>query len=323
MQIHFSTDEAPPEERLGFWRERFGRLAYVFTPGEGPDDAFRAQARGAVAGGFALLEVETSLERRRRTEADSALDKTDAVLVRRFRRPAVWRAGPRSAPVDLTFEPGDICVSAGEWPFEEVSPGGAAFLILIVPREALSPLIPGGRILRPFKLAAGAPLGSLLGAALEAARAQTPLLPDTLTEAVLRHLCGLLALACSASAEDSEQPPDSARSAQLAAVKRHVEANLTNPDLSPAGVAAACGVSLRQLHRLFEPSGTSFARYVLRQRLIRCRDAIAGAMGTGRSVIDVAYGWGFNSMATFYRAFAGEFGAAPAALRETAPGGRL
>jgi transcriptional regulator GlxA family with amidase domain len=53
----------------------------------------------------------------------------------------------------------------------------------------------------------------------------------------------------------------------------------------------------------------------LRQRLLRCRDTISGATGTGRSVVDIAFGWGFNSMATFYRAFANEFGSPPALLR--------
>jgi transcriptional regulator GlxA family with amidase domain len=77
---------------------------------------------------------------------------------------------------------------------------------------------------------------------------------------------------------------------------------------------------VRQLHRLFEPSGSSFARYVLRQRLLQCRDTIAGATGTGRSVVDIAFGWGFNSMATFYRAFASEFGGAPALLRAASRG---
>jgi AraC-like DNA-binding protein len=40
----------------------------------------------------------------------------------------------------------------------------------------------------------------------------------------------------------------------------------------------------------------------------------------GRSVVDIAFGWGFNSMATFYRAFANEFGAAPVAFREALQG---
>ena len=150
---------------------------------------------------------------------------------------------------------------------------------------------------------------------MDAAKAQAPLLPDELGEAVLRNLCGLVALSCGASDEGDERGRDSLRSAQLTAVKRHVDLHLADPGLTPASAAAALGISLRQLHRLFEPSGSSFARYVLRQRLLKCRDTIAGATGTGRSVVDIAFGWGFNSMATFYRAFASEFGGAPAVLR--------
>ncbi len=318
MQVHFSTDEVAPEKRLDFWREQCRRHVLAFTPGEVLDGAlFRGEARGAAAGRFALLNIETNLERCRRTASDADRDRSDAFLVRRFRRPAVWRTAPQSAPTELAFEPGDFCVAASDCLFEEIAPGGAAFLVLVVPRAALSPLIPGGRLSGSFRLAACAPLGSLLGAGLDAASAQRRMLPDVLIEAVLRNLCGLVALVCAASAEDAESGRHSPRASQLAAAKRHIDGNLADPDLTPSSVAAAVGVSLRQLHRLFEPTGTSFARYVLRQRLIRCRDAIAGATGTGRSVLDIAFGWGFSSMATFYRAFASEFGGAPAALRQT------
>jgi transcriptional regulator GlxA family with amidase domain len=159
------------------------------------------------------------------------------------------------------------------------------------------------------------PLGSLLGAALDAAKQQAPLLADELGEAVLRNLCGLVTLASGASDEGAEWGRDSLRSAQLAAVKRHVDLHLGDPGLTPSSAAAALGISTRQLHRLFEPSGSTFARYVLRQRLLRCRDTVAGATGTDRSVVDIAFGWGFNSMATFYRAFVSEFGNSPAMMR--------
>jgi transcriptional regulator GlxA family with amidase domain len=139
---------------------------------------------------------------------------------------------------------------------------------------------------------------------------------------VLRNLCGLVALSCGASDEIADHTRGTLHAARLAAVKRYVDQHLADPTLTPASVAAAVGVSVRQLHRLFEPNNISFARYVSRQRLLRCRDAIGGATGSGRSVVDIAFGWGFNSMATFYRAFASEFGGPPATLR-AAPAGRV
>ena len=316
MRMHFSTDDLPPRDRVSFWCDYFAKQAHSITPGEIPEPgAFRAEAGGQVAGEFALLDIESGLERVRRTAADVARDKTEAFFIRQFRRPLIWRAAPRSTPVDLIHEPGDFCVSSTEWQFDAESNGRASFEMLVIPQAALSPLLARGRLACPFRLPGASPLGSLLGAAMNAAKAQAPLLPDELGEAVLRNLCGLVALACGASDQGTEQERNSLRSAQLAAVKRYVDLHLADPGLTPASTAAALGTSVRQLHRLFEPSGNSFARYVLRQRLLGCRDTIAGATGTGRSVIDIAFGWGFNSMATFYRAFVSEFGSPPAVLR--------
>jgi AraC-like DNA-binding protein len=331
MQIRFSTDDLPPQDRVTFWCDYFAKQVHSFTPREIPDaGAFRAEASGSVAGEFALLYIKSGLERIQRTSADVAKDKTETFFVRRFHQPAIWKVAPGSIPVDLIHEPGDFCVSSAEWRFDAESKGPASFDMLVIPQAALSPLLAGGRLARPFRLPGASPLGSLLDAAMDAAKVQAPLLADELGEAVLRNLCGLVALACGASDEGTEPARDSLRSAQLAAVKRHVDLHLADPSLTPASVAAAVGISVRQLHRLFEPGRSTFSRHVLRQRLLRCRDTIAAATGTGRSVVDVAFGWGFNSMATFYRAFASEFGSSPAVLRGTVaqrrvsdPGGRV
>ena len=69
------------------------------------------------------------------------------------------------------------------------------------------------------------------------------------------------------------------------------------------------------------PLGTGVCRsradqqYVTQRRLSQCRAALASPTGADRSVADIAFGWGFNSLATFYRAFEREFGLSPTALR--------
>jgi AraC-like DNA-binding protein len=318
MALHWSTDEIPPRDRIAFWCDFFAQQAHRFTPCDIPDPAtFRAAARGECGSGLALLEIESGLLNIRRTAADIARDTEDAFFVRRYRRPLVWKAGPRSTKVDLQHEAGDFCVSATEWEFEADATEPVAFALLVLPQPVLSPLLAGGRLTRPLRVPANSSVGLLLGTALDAASAQLPLLPPALATAVLRNLAGLVALACGASDEGQNVGQGSVHAARLDAIKRHVEGNLADPALSPASAAVALGISLRQLHLLFEPTGTTFGQYVLRQRLLKCRDAIAGATGTSRKVADIAFGWGFNSMATFYRAFAAEFGTAPSALRTT------
>jgi AraC-like DNA-binding protein len=128
----------------------------------------------------------------------------------------------------------------------------------------------------------------------------------------------LVALACGASDEGQWNGRASLRAARLEAAKRHIGRHLAEPGLTPASTAAALGVSVRHLHLLFEPTGISFAQYVVRRRLLQCRAALASPTTTKRSVADIAFGWGFNSLATFYRAFEREFGMPPTALRPTA-----
>jgi AraC-like DNA-binding protein len=96
---------------------------------------------------------------------------------------------------------------------------------------------------------------------------------------------------------------------------RSTPSSKSSASLTPANTAASLGISVRHLHLLFEPTGISFAQHVVRRRLLQCRAALMSQVGAGRSVADIAFGWGFNSLATFYRAFEREFGLPPTALR--------
>ena len=207
MQVHVSTDHIAPRDRVRFWCDYFADKAHSITPGEVPDvDAFRAEASGSIAGEFALLDIKSGLERVQRTATDIAKDKIEAVFVRRFRGPVTWRAAPRGAAIDLIHEPGDFCVSSTEWQFDEVSKGPAWFRHPNRPADRALAASDWRPIAAPFSAARR--LAAWLAArrgGTDAAKVQAPLLPDELAEAVLRNLCGLVALTCGASNESTEQ----------------------------------------------------------------------------------------------------------------------
>ena len=224
--------------------------------------------------------------------------------------------------VEARLGPGDFCISSTGWPFESLMKDGISANGLVIPNEVLSPLLARGRLAGPVAVPAGSPLCKLLGVAFDAASAQLPLLSPELGDAVLQNLCGLVALACGASEEGRWSGRGSLRTARLEAAKRYIDEHLAEPQLTPGSAAAALGISVRHLHLLFEPTGTSFAQYVAQRRLFQCRDTLTSPTGASRSVADIAFGWGFNSLATFYRAFQREFGIPPAALRSVAAFGQ-
>jgi AraC-like DNA-binding protein len=324
MREHFSTDEVPPRDRAQFGLDLLAEKMARLTPGGRPDLAmFRAEIDVSIVGWFTTFHFETSHLNWRRTPADLRVCDSNKFSLLRAPRERTYVAGPmRSNNVEIRLGAGDFCVSSNRWPYqswekESFSVGG-----LLIPHGFLSPLLAGGRLTRPVPVPAGSPLGSLLGAAFDAAITEVPALSPELGDAVLQNLCGLVALACGASEEGRWSGRESLRAARFEAAKRYIEQHLAEPGLTPASTAAALGISLRHLHLLFEPSGTSFAQYVARRRLLQCHAALASPIGVARSVADIAFGWGFNSLATFYRAFEREFGLPPAALRACAAAGQ-
>ncbi len=101
----------------------------------------------------------------------------------------------------------------------------------------------------------------------------------------------------------------------LRAIKRLIDDRLHESNLSPARVAAEIGVSSRQLHKYFARSGTTFGRYVTRQRLERVHSELQSVPSRTASISTLAFRWGFEDLSTFNRAFRREYGYPPRSLR--------
>ncbi|MEJ0069033.1 MAG: hypothetical protein WDO24_10225 [Pseudomonadota bacterium] len=84
------------------------------------------------------------------------------------------------------------------------------------------------------------------------------------------------------------------RDARWRAVCAAIEAELANPDLSVATIAAGQSLSARTVHKLFAAHGTSFGRHLLARRLERCRCDIEDPRQAGRGITEICFRWGFN-----------------------------
>ena len=99
----------------------------------------------------------------------------------------------------------------------------------------------------------------------------------------------------------------------LSLARRLITRHLSNAALSPAFVAELLGISVRHLYALFEATGTSFAQTVTAQRIGESRRLLKEA--PERSISQIAFASGFESLATFYRAFQAAHGASPGDFR--------
>ncbi len=84
-------------------------------------------------------------------------------------------------------------------------------------------------------------------------------------------------------------------------------------NLAPVVVARELGISLRQLHVVFEGAELSFSRTLSTMRIEEAKRLLLAFPAL--PVTQIAYGCGFDSLATFYRVFASTYGMTPGETR--------
>jgi AraC-like DNA-binding protein len=311
--ITFSTATLPERDQFPFWAELASSsvipIAFDRIPGSGP--GFFGEMTVRRIGGATVVEVRSENIWSRRGREHIA--RTDAD----FHNFTLTRSAIRStcsASGELVTTPGTGLMTAPEAVIEGHALSHHDFMGWFLPSERLIPHLPRRRSpVWQVKVQQG--IGSLVTVYANTLASEVDRIEPDLAEAVIDNFCRLLALAAGASARDMEGGREAVRAARLERAKRYVERHLADPGLSPASAARDLGVSVRQLHLLFEPTGTSFARHVLARRLEEARATLAGPGATGRSVAEVAFAWGFDSLPTFYRAFRRAYGVAPGEMR--------
>ncbi|MEU3183908.1 helix-turn-helix domain-containing protein [Streptomyces sp. NPDC006923] len=106
------------------------------------------------------------------------------------------------------------------------------------------------------------------------------------------------------------ETPETA-SAALLRVKDYILRNLSDPDLSPPGIAAAHFISVRYVHKLFQLEGVTLGGWIRTQRLERCRQDLLRPRARELGVAAIARRWGFVSASHFSRVFRAAYGMTP------------
>ncbi len=94
-------------------------------------------------------------------------------------------------------------------------------------------------------------------------------------------------------------------------VQKVIDESLTQPGLSPMGLASRLNISVRHLYRLFEEQDDSVCRYIQRARLKRSADDLTNPFLRSESITSIAYKWGFTDSAHFSRSFKKQFEVSP------------
>jgi AraC-like DNA-binding protein len=304
----FSTLDVAPEERFEFWRDMV-RLHFVplrIEPlGDGAFDG-TVRMRSVADLSVARITADSMLAARgwRHIERSPAEEYFIALHLSGV---AVAHQDGRRA----TLRRGDLALLDSSRPYRIEFHGARRFdhLIVRIPRAALESRCDS--------------LGQATAIAMEARSDAARLVSSPLTALVAARdgadfvdpVLDLLARALGRAA-GARAAPRSRAERDLERVKRYALAHLGDPRLAPARVAAACSISVRQLHRLFErEQATTFGAFVREQRLRRCRADLADPRLESLAIAEIAARHGLPGAPSFTRAFTRRYGMGPRVFR--------
>jgi AraC-like DNA-binding protein len=246
--------------------------------------------------GVDLARVSGSAHMVRRTRKVIERSPADAIAVYLTLRGDAWF---ETADRTYALGPGNVLVSETDKPFARGFSRGLDELVVKVDRAAL-PEVPrlSGPVVVPLRGDTSDQYAQALTRITgRATRTCQPLPADERT--VLDLVAALAAGGATAPA-----------TAHRAAARSYIEEHLTDPSLGAEEVAAAIGISERQLSRVFAADGVPIPRHILSRRLDLAYSMLSSSAGSqnAETVADIAARCGFTSATYFSHTFRQHFG---------------
>jgi AraC-like DNA-binding protein len=308
----WSTDALPAHERFDVWREVRARHLFGVTA-ELPADqrpGFSARMTTRSIGRATLIEMRASPYSVERSARDIARAPGDSLCLYQQRGGGAWFGTDAD---DFVLRPGALATSHTDLTYETrpTGPEGFDLRILKVPfparpgggiaELAASPVAPHDRL----ALCLAGSLATLLAPDSPAPVAEGPDPVDTIAQLIL--------LSRGAAPRGLPESRQAVRRGLLDAARMVTAERFRQRSLGPRSVADHLGISVRQLHLLFEPTGSTFHRSL---NVLRVADAKRQLVEKPqRSIAGIAFAAGFDSLPTFYRTFRAVDGHAPGDYR--------
>lgn len=307
------TDAVAPAERAGFWADCVNRLFHGLRSESYGDTGFDGRMATLHAGDVVL----TRLEANRHLVTRSAQQvRASEIGYLKIVAPWVGCAGVQQQGREAWVTPDQWSIYDTTESYAVANPVRVEHLIVMLPKERFAER---GLQLDPLMARRLGGSGGVARLALDTMRSAYRELPG-MGEAAARgvgeaitqfvHLA-MLDLAGIGTAVTQ-------REALRERIKQHVAAHLGDPALTVDAIALALNCSRRQLYNAFAEEPDGVAGYILRRRLEACRQSFDDRSQQGRSITEIAFGFGFSNMAHFSRVFRSHLGMAPSDYRRAA-----
>ncbi|MCW5771149.1 MAG: helix-turn-helix domain-containing protein [Rhodospirillaceae bacterium] len=319
-----STEAVPARQKYAFWKEAVCDLFVGLECSRSGDAPFFGTAQRRVVDwdstdSVSFIEVASVAQQAARSQkhirrsADAWL-----MLLVQTAGPAVLRQAGRTA----VLGPGDMVLFDSTRDYDFAFDQPFRQLVLKVPHHRLARRLPPAAAWLGRSISSASPLGGVLAAHLAAVSRSIDSIEPAFRPGLLDRTLDLLAYTFAGLQSTFGDTASTGRRVLLARAMQYVEAHAGDPLLAPGDVAAALGISVGYLHRLFQGVDRSVSGYMREFRLARCREQLGSVLHAGEHVTEIAMRWGFNDMPHFSRVFRQAFGVSPREYRAAAAAAR-
>ncbi|TFD81903.1 helix-turn-helix domain-containing protein [Cryobacterium psychrophilum] len=216
---------------------------------------------------------------------------------------------------EATLRPGDIAVYDTNRPYTLAFEQDFRTLVLMFPHDALDLPVDSVAQLTAVRMAGDVGLGRMISPFMVQLVENLEALSGATGHRLAYNAVDLIATMFENELSIRRQPIPGTHADMLAVTRKYIEAELGDPGLSPAGIAAAHFISTRHLHSVFHEADTTVSSWIRRRRLERCRRDLRDPILADRPIGAIAARWGFLDAAHFSRIFRAAFGEPPTAYR--------
>lgn len=314
LRSHFDSRALPAHLAQPAWNEAIGVL-FDSRSRKSVEEGFFAHVEAAFMGDVALGRLQSTAQDFDRSRYKIARDGMDGFLLQFYLN---GRSASRGGSNSEVAGEGDLYVIDMAQPLSTATTDHDQ-ISLVVPRRLISARLDSADAAHMRVIPAGLPLVTLFRESLKSFHAQASNMTRGEAEAVIGPLLDLAAAAINGHVDDRSVA--GVNLAHFVGLRRHVEENLLDPNLTLDSLLARFGLSRRKAYRLFEPVG-GFASYVNRRRLQRALQTLRSPDWRHVSISEIGMLHGFPNPENFSRAFRREYDLSPREVRQLADSGR-
>ncbi|GAA3679467.1 helix-turn-helix domain-containing protein [Arthrobacter ginkgonis] len=216
---------------------------------------------------------------------------------------------------ETVMRPGDLAIYDTGRPYTLSFDGDFTTLVLMFPQQLTGLPAEDVAELTAVRMDSGHRLGSAVAPFLKQIGSLLPTLDGPIGHRLAMNVVDLLSTVLADEVYSRAGQTVDSNVRLLRRIQHFIGAQLANPGLDPAMIAAAHFVSVRSLHKLFAASGLTVAGWVRERRLEHCRRDLSDPLHAGVPVGAIGARWGLPDAAHFSRAFRTAYGVSPAQYR--------